>query len=47
LKGNIFDLAPLLPAWEKGLGDEGDSCKRSIEWIARIETFEVLATSKV
>jgi hypothetical protein len=29
LKDNMFDLAPLLPAWEKGLGDEGDSCKRS------------------
>jgi hypothetical protein len=33
LKDNMFDLAPLLPAWEKGLGDEGDSCKRSNEKI--------------
>jgi hypothetical protein len=30
LKGHILDLAPLLPFWEKGLGDEGDSYKRSI-----------------
>jgi hypothetical protein len=30
------DLAPLLPAWEKGLGDEGDSCKRSIELTIKV-----------
>jgi hypothetical protein len=28
----MLNLAPLLPFWEKGLGDEGDSCKRSNEW---------------